>query len=182
LTTRTTWPGRRVRGRRVYAALAALLLTAARPLSAQELPAEVQTALLKKTFLFAPSLGGAPTVLVVFADASEEQPAQRIVNAFRALEVPADAVHADAAAARVQGVGAVYFLGPAVDDGLRRLCVEHQRLSVAGTVALAESGRVAIAVGVARAGSPEIVVHRARLAAEGHRLEPRLLKLARVVG
>jgi len=138
--------------------------------------------LLKKTFLFDPLLGNTATVLVVFADAGDEQPAQRLANAFRAAEVPADAVRADAAADRVAGVEAVYFLGPAVDEGLRRLCVKHHRLSVAGSVALAEAGRVAVAVGVSRGGSPEIVVHRGRLAEEGHRLEPRLLKLARLVG
>jgi len=55
-------------------------------------------------------------------------------------------------------------------------------LSVAGSAALAETGRVAVAVDVNAAGNPEIVVHSGRLAEEGHRLEPRLLKLARLVG
>jgi len=45
-------------------------------------------------------------------------------------------------------------------------------LSVAGSAALAETGRVAVAVDVNAAGNPEIVVHRGRLEEEGHRLEP----------
>jgi len=159
-----------------------VLALAVVPALAEDLPVAVQAVLLKKTFLFDPLLGGKATVLVVFADDSQEQPAQRLATAFRDAEVPADAVRSDAAGERVAGVGAVYFLGPSVDDRLRGLCAEHHRLSVAGTVALAEGGRVAIAVGVSSAGSPEIVVHRGRLAEEGHRLEPRLLKLARLVG
>jgi hypothetical protein len=161
--------------------LAALALRGS-PAFAAELPAEVQAVLLKKTFLFDPLLGDEVAVLVVFAEAAEERTAQGLASAFRTAGVRAEAVGADAARDRVAAVGVVYFAGSSVDDGLRRLCVEHHRLSVTGTVAFAEAGRVSIAVGVARDSTPEIVVHRARLADEGHRLEPRLLKLARVVG
>jgi hypothetical protein len=145
------------------------------------LPPEVQAALLEKVFLFDPALGNKSSILVVFADENGGQAARRLVEAFRGAGLTAEAASAAAAADRVPQVGAVYFLG-AADDRLRSLCVKHHRLSVAGSAALAETGRVAVAVDVNAAGNPEIVVHRGRLAEEGHRLEPRLLKLARLVG
>jgi hypothetical protein len=165
--------------------LVLLALALGAGLAAQEapLPPEVQAALLEKVFLFDPALGAGSTVLVVFADTASEGAAQRLVGAFRATEVPAESATVDAAGARLPAVGVVYFLDSAAgDEGLRRLCVEQRRLSVAGTTALAEQGRVAIAVGLSAAGTPEIVIHRARLEQEGHRLEPRVLKLARLVG
>jgi hypothetical protein len=143
---------------------------------------EVQAALLDKVFLFDPALGAGSRVLLVFPDEEAEPAAQRLLAAFRAAGLPAEAVRADAAAPRVASSGAVYFLVGADDDSLRALCVEHKRLTVAGSSALAEQGRVAVAVGVSAAGNPEIVVHRGRLEAEGHRLEPRVLRLARLIG
>jgi hypothetical protein len=159
----------------------ALALVAA-ALAAAELPPPLQAALLKKVFLFDSALGDGSRLVVVYTDTAEEAAAERLVAAFRAVALPAEAVRADLAAERVPEVGVVYFLGADADEGLRRLCVEHRRLSVGGVAALAESGRVAVAVGVAAGGTPEIVVHRRRLEEEGHRLEPRLLKVARMVG
>jgi hypothetical protein len=161
-----------------FAALAAAAAGAA----GDTLPPEVQAALLKKVFLFDPALAESAPVLVVFAGADDEEAARRLVIAFRAAQMPADAAAADAAADLVPRTAVVYFLDGAGDEALRRLCVEHRRLSVGGSAALAEQGRVAVAIAVSAEGRPEIVVHRARLEQEGHRLEARVLKLARVIG
>jgi hypothetical protein len=169
----------------VVAALGALGTVAPPTAGAAEgvtLPPEVQAALLKKVFLFDPALAGGAPVLVVFGEASDEEAAGRLVVAFRAIQLQAEAVPATAAAEWVPRVGVVYFLGGTDDEALRGLCVEHRRLSVAGSAAFAEQGRVAVAVALSTQGSPEIVVHRGRLEQEGHRLEPRVLKLARLVG
>jgi hypothetical protein len=160
----------------------ALLATAAAAHAQGELPVAVQAALLDKVFLFDPALGSGTRVLLVFPDDATEPAAQRLLAAFQAAGLVAEAARTDAAGARIAAAGAVYFLAGADDESLRALCVQHKRLSVAGSSTLAEQGRVAVAVGVSTAGNPEIVVNRGRLEEEGHRLEPRVLRLARLVG
>jgi hypothetical protein len=177
--------------RRAALAAAALgaVLVAAPPGPAQEggaaLPPSIQAALLKKVFLFDEALARRDviSVLVVHAGdgAAGEEAAREVAAAFRALDLAAETAGAAEAAERLPRTAVVYF-GPGGDaDELRGACTRLRCLTVAGTPALAEAGRVAVAVGLSSAGTPEIVVHRGRLAEEGHELPARVLQLARVV-
>lgn len=150
--------------------------------TATSLPPSVEVALLKKVFLFDQRLDAETVSVLLVHEDDDEGSATELVSSFRSIEVGAEAVLAAEAIARLDDHPVVYLFPGTDDEEIRRLCLEQERLTVSGSPDLAEEGRVAVAVGLSEAGTPEIVVHRERLEGEGHELPPRLLRLARLVG
>jgi hypothetical protein len=83
-------------------------------------------------------------------------------------------------AAALEGASALYVFPGLWTSRVGVLCNQSRVLSLSGMDVDAESGKVAVALGIAN-GKPEIVVHLPKSRAEGHQLSSRLLKLARVI-
>lgn len=145
------------------------------------LPPDLQAALFKKIFEYDRDLVAAENLVVLVTHNGDRfEMAEVIVEAFREADISAVSV----AAADLSGElaeSSVVYVTDGVDVGeVQSLCASRGILSVSGYPALAESGSVAVGIGV-HEQKPQILVHLERLRIEGHQLAAELLSLARVI-
>jgi hypothetical protein len=170
--------------RRLACAAALLLaLLAARPARAAEaLPPQVQASLFKRIFAYDPLLRGNPglKVLVLHGRLTAER-AVELVAAFEAEGVAAAHGELDAAPEGLDGRTVLYVLPDVPAAPLAELARGKRLLTLAGEPEAVTLGRVAVGLRRAATGQPEILVHLRKLAADGHELSARLLKLSTVL-
>ena len=157
----------------------ALLLPAAALSQRMAVPAAAQPALFDKIFGYDRALGDRGRLQVLIVGSGTPALAE-LEAGFRQLGIRAEQVAAGAVGARLGPGAVVYLTVETATPALLEQVARAKALSIAGDPALAEGGRVAVALGD-NAGKPEIVVNLDRLAAEGHDFPAQLLKVARVV-
>ena len=127
-------------------------------------PANLQAALFKKIFSFNKTLQGKGNLEVsVIGNGSGE-----IVSAFKDAGVNAKS------ASDASGASVVYVMPGSTAPKQKGI------FSISGVTEYAESGKVAVGLGV-EGGKPKIVVNLAQLKAEGQELSADLLKIAKVI-
>lgn len=135
-------------------------------ISAQSVPTNLQAALFKKIFSFDKTLAGGAEVAVIGPSSDG------IVSAFKAAGINAKASD------NLAGANVVYVMpgapSPKDQTGAKSI------LSISGDASYAESGKVAIALGI-EGGKPQIIIHMGQLKAEKHEFSPELLKIAKVI-
>jgi hypothetical protein len=174
---------------RRYAYLLSLfLVTATRPVLAEETPvdSEQQCTMFKRIFSYDKHLRESDKIVVlVVGQSSDTADIAAVADAFRSKGMFPAAVTVDGLTddltATLSPKSTVVYMMPGVDYGAVNAFAESRGfLSIAGMPSLAESGQVSVSVDMA-SGQPEIVVNMARLSAEGHELSSELLRLARVI-
>ncbi len=169
--------------RRARAALLALGLILASPADASEaLPPRVQASVFRRIFAYDPALRGKPRikVLVLHGRLSAER-ARDMAAAFEAEGLAAAQSDVDVRPGTLDDATVLYALPDVPAQPLAELAREWRLLTLSGDAEAAEKGHVAVALRRSAGGQPEIVVHLPRLAADGHELSARLLKLATVL-
>jgi hypothetical protein len=172
--------------RRFLAALAAgVLLAAAPPARAHAhdvLPPRVQASLFKRIFAYDPALHAKPrlSVVVLHGRLTAAQ-AGEVVEAFEAEGFAVAQCEIGTAHAALDDATVLYALPDVPVHSLAELARSRRLLTVSGDADAALRGDVSVALRRTAGGQPEIVVHLSRLAAEGHELSARLLKLATVI-
>ena len=135
-------------------------------ISAQDVPANLQAALFKKIFSFDKTLTGGAEVAVIGSSS------EGIVSAFKAAGINAKSSD------NLAGANVVYVMpgapSPKDQTGAKGI------LSISGDASYAESGKVAIGLGI-EGGKPQIIIHMGQLKAEKHEFSPELLKIAKVI-
>ena len=165
------------------AALLALGFLLAAPARAGEaLPARVQASVFKRIFAYDPVLRAQPRikVLVLHGRLSAERAAE-VVAAFEAEGLAASQSEVDLPTGALDDATVLYALPDVPQVPFAELASGHRLLTLSGEAEAAEKGRVAVALGRSPGGQPEILVHLTRLAADGHELSARLLRLATVL-
>jgi hypothetical protein len=150
------------------------------PCLAQDMPVppELQVAIFKKVFNYDKSIpGGAPKMLVAFADSSAAVKDQ-VVKAFKDAGVAVTAAKMDQLTGALEGVNVLY-LAPGT-TGVKQICQKNSILSITGVPSLVESGEASVGLAVVDS-KPKIVVHLGRLKAEGHDMSANLLQLAKII-
>jgi hypothetical protein len=163
----------------------ALALFAAAPAAARgpdALPPRVQASVFRRIFAYDPALREKPRVkvLVLHGRVSAER-ARDIVDAFEAEGVPAAHSDVDVRPGTLDDATVLYVLPDVPAEPLAELARGRRLLTLSGDAEAAEKGHVAVALRRSASGQPEIIVHLPRLAADGHELSARLLKLATVL-
>jgi hypothetical protein len=175
-------PDRRLR----LAALAAGVLLAApwavRALGRDALPPRVQASLFKRIFAYDPVLHAKPrlSVVVLHGRLTAAQ-AGEVAEAFEAEGFAVAQCEIDHVPAALDEATVLYALPDVPAHALGELARSRRLLTVSGDGDAVQRGDVSVALRRSATGQPEIVVHRPRLASEGHELSARLLKLATVV-
>jgi hypothetical protein len=164
--------------------LAATWLALTATAAPMAVPPILQANILKKALHYDRKLEGklaATSKIFVFFAADPAQEGE-IIQSIQKSGVGAQAAKsAQLAGPGVENVIAVYVMpGPDL-EAVRKLCEQHQILSVSGDPALAESGAVSLALGVKADGKPQIVVNLKRVKQEGHDFNAQFLSLARLI-
>ena len=165
-------------GRAIGAAvLGSVLWCAAAPLAAQDMaaPPALQAKILKKVFSFDDRLAGAK-IQVLVAHATAGGATEEVVAALESVGFDVITSSTADLASKASGASVVYVMPGA--GSVKATTIANSLLSVSGDPSLAESGEVAVAIGV-EGGKPTIIVHMGELSAEGHTLGAGVLKLAR---
>jgi TonB family protein len=167
--------------RRRFHLLAAFLLVATAAGAQAPVPPALQATTFDKIFGFDRALGDRANLKVLLVhEAAGAKDAAALQQAFTAAAIPAEAVLAAAAAARLGPGVVVYLLPGAASDALLKAAAAAHVLTIAGDGALAEQGKVSVGLNL-RGDKAEIVVNLDRVAQEGHDFSAQLLKFAKVV-
>lgn len=165
-------------------AIASVLVVALCRLSIADempLPPDLQAALFKKIFEYDRDLGQSESLVVlVVHDGARFDTAESVVEAFRKTGIASVSLPAGELAGRLEAGSVVYVTDGLDVAAIQELCASKSALSVSGFPELAESGKVAVGIGV-HEQKPQILVHLERLKVEGHWLAAELLNLARVI-
>lgn len=141
----------------------------------QEMPVPInlQAALFKKIFAFDKTLQakGNPEVIILSGD----EGADDVAAAFKAAGVNAKIIKGSQPPA---GAAVVYVMPGTASP--KQACAQKGVLSISGVTSFAESGKVAIGLGL-EGGKPKIIIHLGQLKAEGQELSADILKIARIV-
>jgi hypothetical protein len=166
--------------RAVLLALGLLLATPAR--AGEALPTRVQASVFKRIFAYDPLLRTKPRikVLVLHGRLSAERAAE-VVASFEAEGLTATQSEVEVPTGGLDDATVLYVLPDVPRVPLAELAREYHLLTLSGDAEAAEKGGVAVALRRRPGGQPEILVHLPRLAADGHELSARLLKLATVL-
>ncbi|MFH1198030.1 MAG: YfiR family protein [bacterium] len=140
---------------------------------AQEVPANLQAALFKKIFSFDKTLTAKGSYEVAVLSGSGSGDA--IVAALKEVGVSAKSVSGDQVPA---GAAVVYIMAGVTPP--KAQTASKGVLSITGTPANVEGGKVSIGIGT-EGGKPKIIVNLGQLKAEGHEVSADLLKLAKVI-
>lgn len=132
-------------------------------------PANLQAALFKKIFSFDKTLQSKGSFEVaVIGEGSDE-----IVTAFKAAGINAKSV------VQVPSGAAVIYVMPGADSP-KSFTAQNGILSISGVASYAESGKVAIGIGI-EGGKPKIIIHIGQLKAEKQEVSTDLLKIAKII-
>lgn len=135
-----------------------------------DVPANLQVALFSKIFMFNKTVQAKGVEVAVL---SSDNSGGDVVSAFTAAGIKAKAVSSVPAGAAI-----VYVMpGTAAP---KAECAKNGIFSISGVGADAESGNVAISIGV-EGGKPKIIVNATQLKAENQDISADLLKIAKVV-
>lgn len=175
-------PESRARAALIALGLLAALAAAPRVRADETLPAQVQASVFKRIFAYDPVLRGAQRikVLVLHGRLSTAR-ASELAAAFEREGITAAESEVEVPSAVLDGATVLYALPDVPTGPLADLALRRRFLTLSGDAESCEKGRVAVALRRRPSGQPEILVHLPRLAAEGHELSARLLKLATVL-
>jgi hypothetical protein len=179
---RASRPEPRARAALLALGLLAALMAPPRARADEALPAHVQASVFKRIFAYDPVLREAPRikVLVLHGRLSAAR-ASEIAAAFEHAGISAAESEVEVPSAILDGATVLYALPDVPTGPLSELALRRRFLTLSGDAEACEKGRVAVALRRRPSGQPEILVHLPRLAAEGHELSARLLKLATVL-
>ena len=169
-------------GRMVGGWTLALALLAPLAASAQKMAVApgAQPATFEKIFGYDRALGDRSKLQVLIVADAATPALTELEGAFRSLGIRAERVAPGALASRLAPGVVVYLTAESATPALLEQVARAKVLSIGGDPALAEAGRVGVALGDA-GGKPEIVVNLDRVTAEGHDFAAQMLKVSRVV-
>lgn len=160
----------------------AVVMAVALPAPGASIPVLLQATLFKKVLHYDRTVEGAmassPAIVVVHPEGGEDSSVREAFtkNGFTVREARAKDIEGQLA-----GAVAVYLVQGAQGEAVQALCEKHHVITLAGTSAPAEQGRVSVGLGVKDDGRPQLIVNLRRVKAEGHELSSQLLALAKVI-
>jgi hypothetical protein len=164
------------------AALLALCLFALPARAGEALPPRVQASVFKRIFAYDPVLRAKLRIKVlVLHGRLTAARASEMAAGFEAEGLATALGEVDVPPSGLDDATVIYALPDVPAEPLAELARGQRLLTLSGEAEAAEKGRVAIALRRRSGGQPEILVHLPRLAADGHELSARLLKLATVL-
>ena len=146
------------------------------------LPADIQSALIKRILPYDKSLAGGQARLLVVFDSEPKELVDELIAAFESAGLAtAGGARPAELEARADDFEVLYVLPSAVSSKLEDFCSHAAVLTISGHPELAERGDASIGLGIHQ-GKPRILVHPDRLELEGHQLSSDLLRYATLVG
>jgi len=157
---------------KIYVAIIVLSTILGQNIYAQ-VPTNLQAALFKKIFALNNTLQAKGNVEVAVLTGSGSD--DGIVGAFSAAGISAKAVSGNQPPA---GANVVYVMSGI--ESPSKQCASDGILSISGDGSYAESGKVAIGIGL-EGGKPKIIVNFAQLKGEGQEVSASLLTISKVI-
>ncbi len=159
--------------------VALVLLAGAAEAAESKVPPALQAALLKKVLTFDSLLEGTTPRIAVVYGTEAVSVVDALVAAFTSMGLQAKPVRVSAFAAS-SDVNVAYLMPSAVLAETTEHCAAIKALSVSPDAQTTVDGKTTLGFDLAD-GRPQLVVHLARMRAEGHAISSSVLALARVI-